>query len=109
MASLFADAGMIVITAFISPYASDRRKARSAAPELFHVVHIKAGVEACEMRDVKGLYKKARAGEIADFTGVTAPYEVPVNPELVLDTESAVIDDCVAQLIAYVEKHFGKL
>jgi bifunctional enzyme CysN/CysC len=109
VASLFADAGMIVITAFISPYASDRRKARSAAPELFHVVHIKAGVEACEQRDVKGLYKKARAGEIADFTGVTAPYEVPVNPELVLDTESTMIDDCVAQLIAYVEKHFGKL
>jgi bifunctional enzyme CysN/CysC len=109
VASLFADAGMIVITAFISPYASDRRKARSAAPELFHVVHIKAGVEACEMRDVKGLYKKARAGEIGEFTGISAPYEVPVNPELVLDTESAMIDDCVAQLIAYVEKHFGKL
>ncbi len=109
VAALFADAGMVVITAFISPYAEDRRKARVAAPQMFHTVHIKAGVEACEQRDVKGLYKKARSGEIRDFTGVSAPYELPENPELVLDTERTGIDDCVTKLIDYVNKHFGKL
>lgn len=108
VAALFADAGMVVITAFISPYAEDRRKARAAAHELFHTVHIKAGVEICESRDVKGLYKKARNGEINDFTGVSAPYEVPENPELVLDTEIMSIDDCIAELTAYVTKYFGK-
>jgi bifunctional enzyme CysN/CysC len=109
VAALFADAGMIVITAFISPYGEDRRKARAAAPELFHTVYIKAGVEICEQRDVKGLYQKARRGEIREFTGVSAPYEPPEHAELILDTETHSIDECVEQLLHYIEKEFGKL
>jgi bifunctional enzyme CysN/CysC len=107
VAALFADAGMIVITAFISPYSEDRRRARAAASEKFHTVYIKAGVDACEMRDVKGLYKKARSGEIGDFTGISAPYEIPENPELVIDTEAMSINDCTNLLIEYVRKNFG--
>ncbi len=107
VAALFADAGMIVISAFISPYGEDRRRARAAAPEQFHTVHIQADLATCEARDTKGLYKKARDGEISEFTGISAPYEIPDNPELVIDTAGATIDACVAQLLAYVEKHFG--
>jgi bifunctional enzyme CysN/CysC len=107
VAALFADAGMIVISAFISPYREDRHRARAAAPDLFHTVYINAGVEACEARDVKGLYQKARRGEIADFTGVSAPYEVPDNPELVINTETHSVAECVEQLLAYVKKHFA--
>jgi bifunctional enzyme CysN/CysC len=107
VAALFADAGMIVISAFISPYREDRHRARAAAAELFHTVHIKAGVETCEARDVKGLYHKARRGEIANFTGISAPYETPDNPELVIDTEAHSIEECVSQLLNYVQKHFS--
>jgi bifunctional enzyme CysN/CysC len=107
VAALFADAGMIVISAFISPYRADRHRARAAAAELFHTVYINAGVEACEARDVKGLYQKARLGEIADFTGVSAPYEIPDNPELVINTETHSVSECVEQLLAYVKKHFA--
>jgi bifunctional enzyme CysN/CysC len=103
--ALFAQAGTIVITSFISPYREDRRRVRSIAPEAFHMVYIKASLEACEKRDVKGLYKKARAGEIPEFTGVSAPYEEPENPDLVIDTEQYDIDTCVNQLVSYVEHH----
>lgn len=106
VAALFAKAGFIVITAFISPYKEDRRRARAAAPEYFHTIHIKADVDTCEQRDVKGLYKKARAGKIPDFTGVSAPYEAPENPELVIDTKSHSIDNCAQTLLAYVEREF---
>ena len=105
-AALFANAGMIVISAFISPYREDRKRARSAAPEHFHTVHIKADVATCEQRDTKGLYKKARAGTVLDFTGVSAPYEEPENPELVIDTMQHSVEECVAQLVAYVESQF---
>jgi bifunctional enzyme CysN/CysC len=107
VAALFADAGMIVMAAFISPYGEDRKRARAASPEKFHTVYIKAGVDACEMRDVKGLYKKARSGEINDFTGISAPYEVPESPELIINTETMNINDCTDLLIKYVQKHFG--
>lgn len=106
VASLFAQAGVIVITAFISPYAEDRKRARTAAPEYFNTVYIKADVETCEKRDVKGLYKKARAGKIIEFTGVSAPYEVPDNPELVVDTRNKDVESCVRELEAYVERNF---
>lgn len=106
VAALFAQAGVIVITAFISPYAEDRRRARAAAPDHFNVVHLQAPLEVCEARDVKGLYKKARAGEIKDFTGVSAPYEEPENADLVLDTAKNGIAACVEMLEEYVERNF---
>jgi len=103
VAALFADAGMVCITAFISPYQADRDRARTAAPDAFHEIYIKAGLEICEQRDPKGLYKKARSGEIAAFTGVSAPYEAPMYPEMVVDTETQSVDDCVARIVGYVE------
>ncbi len=106
VASLFADAGMIVIAAFISPYAEDRKRARTSAPDGFHTVYIEADVDTCESRDVKGLYKKARAGEIENFTGVTAPYEVPDNADLVVNTAELSIDQSVEKLMEYVQRYF---
>lgn len=103
VAALFARAGVIVITAFISPYREDRNRARAAAPEYFHNIYIKADVATCEQRDVKGLYKKARAGEISDFTGISAPYEEPENPELTVDTRQNSVEEAVVQLMEYVE------
>ncbi len=104
VAALFAKAGVIVIASFISPYREDRRKARAIAPNYFHNIYIKASVEACEKRDVKGLYKQARAGEIKDFTGISAPYEEPQNPDLTVDTEKNTVDENVAALVKYVER-----
>lgn len=106
VASLFAEAGMIVISAFISPYKKDRDRARTATPESFHSVYIKANIEDCEKRDPKGLYKKARAGEIKDFTGISAPYEEPENPDLVIDTTQHDIEHSLALLLDYVENNF---
>lgn len=107
VAKLFASAGVLVLTAFISPYRTDRDRARSIAPELFHEVYVAADVETCEGRDPKGLYKKARAGEIKDFTGVSAPYEEPVTPELTVDTADKTVNESVAELLAYVEANFS--
>jgi len=110
VAALFADAGFIVITAFISPYREDRDGVRAIKPEHFHEVYIDADVDTCERRDPKGLYKKARAGEIPEFTGISAPYEAPEKPELVVPTKSQSIDESTAVLIDYVEEQFvGKL
>ncbi len=87
VAKLFADAGILVMTAFISPYKSDRDMVRKSFPDGdFVEVFIDATIETCEERDVKGLYKKARAGEIKEFTGISAPYESPDKPELVINT-----------------------
>jgi adenylylsulfate kinase len=96
---LFVDAGLIVLASFISPLASMRSLARVKTGDSFIEVYVKADVETCYKRDPKGLYKKARAGEIPDFTGVTAPYEVPPSPDLVLDTERYSIEDC-ARILA---------
>ncbi|WP_207460742.1 adenylyl-sulfate kinase [Azospirillum sp. SYSU D00513] len=104
VAALFADAGMIVISAFISPYAADRARARAAAPGSFHEIHVKADLSTCEARDPKGLYKKARAGEIAEFTGISSPYEPPESPELVVDTAAEDVEACLARIIAYLEQ-----
>ncbi|TXH38332.1 MAG: adenylyl-sulfate kinase [Rhodospirillaceae bacterium] len=106
VAALFADAGMVVITAFISPYRSDRQRARNAAHGTFHEVYIKADLAACELRDPKGLYRRARQGEIGNFTGVSAPYELPEDPELVVDTQVQSVEACVQQVIAYIERKF---
>ncbi|MEE9209168.1 MAG: adenylyl-sulfate kinase, partial [Kiloniellales bacterium] len=106
VAALFADGGFICISAFISPYRADRERARHAAGEAFHEIFIDADLETCERRDPKGLYKKARRGEIEDFTGVSAPYEAPSAPELRVDTANHSIDECVAQILDYVESAF---
>lgn len=103
-AALMADAGLIAITAFISPYRADRRRARDAAKDAFHEVYIKADLSSCEKRDPKGLYKRARKGEIADFTGISAPYEEPEQAELVVDTQNNDIDSCVFQVVDYIEQ-----
>ena len=96
VAALFADAGFIVLTAFISPYRADRARARAAVerinPRGFHEVHVRAPLEVCEARDPRGLYERARAGKIADFTGVSAPYEPPDGPELTVDTGDRTIE-----------------
>ena len=106
VAALFADAGFVVIASFISPYRSDRERARSAAADMFHEVYIRADLRTCEARDPKGLYKRARAGQIPDFTGISAPYELPETPELTIDTTVAEVDACVRELVDYARKAF---
>jgi len=107
VAALFADAGMIAITAFISPYRSDRQRAREAAKGAFHEIYVEADVETCEQRDPKGLYKKARRGEIAEFTGLTAPYEAPDAAELTVDTRNLDIEKSIKRILDYVERHIA--
>jgi adenylylsulfate kinase len=105
MSKLFVDAGVIALTAFISPIREDRERARGLFPHGdFIEVYVKCSLEACEGRDVKGLYKKARAGEIPHFTGISSPYEAPANPEIVIDTESKSVEDCVAMMIEGLEQ-----
>lgn len=99
VAKLFVDAGLIVITAFISPYRADRDIVRSLmAPEDFLEVYVKCDLTICEQRDPKGLYQKARRGEIPEFTGISAPYEEPLRPEIVINTTQLDLNACVAQL-----------
>ena len=100
---LFADAGIITLTAFISPYRVDRDLARGLLRDgEFIEIFVRCPIEVCEKRDVKGLYSKARAGEIKGFTGVSAPYEEPVSPELVLDTAASSIYDAADEVIKYL-------
>jgi len=106
VATLFAQAGVIVITSFISPYRKDRKRARAAGGEYFNMVYVKADLKTCEARDPKGLYKKAITGEIAEFTGISAPYEEPDDPEIVVDTATLSIDESVTLLMDYVHKQF---
>ena len=110
VAALFADAGFIVISAFISPYRADRARAGAAATERgageFHEVYVAASLETCESRDPKGLYRKARTGEILDFTGISAPYEPPIDPALIVNTDSESVEACVDVLLDYVERYF---
>jgi len=101
VANLFADAGFIAITAFISPYRKDRNFCRELAGKgRFIEVYTKASLETCEKRDPKGLYKKALAGIIKDFTGINAPYEAPENPELVIDTDKETIEESAENVLA---------
>lgn len=103
VARLMNDAGLVVITAFISPYRADRAMARSIIGDArFIEVHVAAALEVCERRDPKGLYARARRGDIRDFTGVSAPYEAPECPDLVIDTAQASVDKCVQRLLAAV-------
>jgi bifunctional enzyme CysN/CysC len=107
VAALFARAGMLVITAFISPYREDRDRARSVAPELFHEVYVKADLAVCEDRDPKGLYKKARSGEIPEFTGISAPYEEPDSADLEVDTGTMDLSQSIEHMLRYVDVNFG--
>jgi adenylylsulfate kinase len=104
VAKLFTENGSIVLTAFISPYREDRDMVRAQMRDTdFIEVHVDCALEVCEERDPKGLYKKARAGEIPDFTGISAPYEAPLSPELTIRTDGATPEECVDQLFEYLE------
>ncbi len=106
MAKLFAQAGVITLTAFISPYYADRDRVRALlAPGDFVEVYCRCDLEVCEGRDVKGMYRKARMGEIRDFTGVSAPYEAPEHAELVIETGKLPLDECVNQVVQYLQNH----
>ena len=107
VAGLFADAGNLVIVSCISPYRQDRRTAREVFPEAFHEVYIKASPRTCAERDPKGLYKKATSGELPNFSGVSAPYEEPQNPNLIIDTETTTSLGASAVLVAYAIDKFG--
>lgn len=108
VAKLFADAGVIAITSFISPYAKDRDNARRIHREAglgFIECHVNTPIEVCEERDPKGLYKKARAGQLKGFTGIDDPYEVPSHPELLLNAGEKSVAECVADVINYLESN----
>jgi adenylylsulfate kinase len=106
VAQLFADAGVIAMTAFISPYRSDREKARALLPAgSFIEIYVQVSLQVAETRDVKGLYKKARLGEIKEFTGVSAPYEEPEHAELVIDTNSLSVEAGADLIISYLREH----
>lgn len=103
LSKLFLEAGVITLTAFISPFQADRLRVRQLVKQgEFIEVYCNAELEVCEQRDVKGLYAKARCGEISDFTGISSPYEAPVNPELVLNTGKDSLDYCVKQVLDYL-------
>jgi adenylylsulfate kinase len=105
VAKLFTDAGVVALTAFISPYRADRDQVRKIMAEGdFVEVHVDCPVEVCEQRDVKGLYKKARAGEIKEFTGISAPYEAPEKPELTINTAGQSVEESSKQILAYLER-----
>lgn len=104
VAKLMNDAGLIVLTSFISPFVRDRRSAREIIGDAFIEIYVSTPLEECERRDVKGLYKKARSGELSNFTGVNSPYEVPEHPEVVIDTSRGTMDECVEELLSQLKK-----
>jgi adenylylsulfate kinase len=105
VSKLFVESGQIVLTAFISPYKEDRNTVRELVEDdEFIEVYVKCSIEECEKRDPKGLYKKARNHEIPNFTGISAPYEAPDNPEFIVDSEKYSIEECADQLIEYLLK-----
>jgi adenylylsulfate kinase len=104
VANLFSDSGTLTLTAFISPFIEDREIARNIIGENFIEVWVKANLEVCEERDPKGLYKKARAGEIKNFTGIDSPYESPENPELIIETDKLDIEQSIDTIIDYLKQ-----
>ncbi len=104
MSKLFIEAGVIILTAFISPFRVDRDNARKISSPDFHEIYCDCSLEVCEQRDVKGLYKKARAGEIPFFTGIDSPYEVPERPELITQTDSG-LDESIDEVFTYIMEH----
>lgn len=105
VAKLFVDAGMITLSAFISPFRADRDAIREKLAERqFIEVYVKCSLEECEKRDVKGLYKKARKNEITDFTGISSPYEEPIHPELIIESDKLSVDEAVNKIIDHLRK-----
>jgi adenylylsulfate kinase len=103
-AGLMMEAGVITITAFISPFREDRNLVRrSLQQDDFIEIYCKASLEVCELRDIKGLYKRARSGEIKNYTGINSPYEAPINPELVINTESELLEESVSKVIDFLK------
>ncbi|MEN1970427.1 adenylyl-sulfate kinase [Lentibacillus sp. N15] len=106
VAKLMVDAGLITLTAFISPYRADRDNVRALLGDReFIEVYVKCGLKVCEERDPKGLYQKARAGEIKGFTGIDSPYEAPDDPEIIINTEQHTIEQSTRMIISYLEKY----
>lgn len=103
VAKLMNEAGLIVLTSFISPFANDRRRAKEIIGETFTEVYVSTPLEECERRDVKGLYAAAKSGKIEQFTGISSPYEVPQNPDLVIDTTGRELDECADELLTYLQ------
>ena len=105
VANLMVDAGVVVLAAFVSPYIKDRENIKNIVKDInFVEVYINTSLEECERRDVKGLYKKARAGEIKNMTGISAPYEPPVNPSIEIKTETLSIDEAVSEILIKIDK-----
>ncbi len=105
VSKLMMEAGFIIMTAFISPFREDRIEVRNLIPNGdFIEIYCKASLETCEARDVKGLYKRARAGEIKNYTGINSPYEVPENADLIIDTEQETIENSVSIIISFLKK-----
>lgn len=103
VAKLMVDAGVIALTAFISPFRTDRDRVRAMMmPDEFIEIYCQCAVEVCEMRDVKGLYQRARTGEVKEFTGISSPYEAPLSPELTVDTATQPLHVCVAQVLDHL-------
>lgn len=100
------DAGLIVLTSFISPYRLDRRMAREIIGDSFVEIYVSTPLEECERRDVKGLYQKAKAGMISNFTGVSSPYEVPEQAEITVDTSKYTLNECVDHIMKELERYF---
>jgi adenylylsulfate kinase len=106
MCKLFIEAGVIALTAFISPFGEDRKKLRQmVGNDDFIEIYCNASLDVCEARDVKGIYAKARRGEIREFTGISSPYEIPDDPEIIVETGSAALDDCVNGILEYLQKN----
>ena len=104
VSKLMMESGLIVMTAFISPFNKDRNEARKLiSSEDFIEIYCKASIETCETRDVKGLYKRARKGEIANYTGIDSPYEAPENPELIIDTDNQSLEESVFTILSFLE------
>jgi bifunctional enzyme CysN/CysC len=102
VAALLADAGLVVLVAMISPFAADRDAARRVGGVDFREVFVKASLGVCEARDPRGLYRRARSGQIPEFTGVSSPYEPPTSPDLVIDTEQIDVDGAVSRLVTFI-------
>lgn len=110
ISKLFFDAGIITLVTFISPFANERTAARSLfRPHEFVEVYVKASIEAAESRDPKGLYKKARSGQIKNFTGIDSPYEIPIDPDIILDTENYSPDQCASYLFDKIGDRINRL
>ena len=105
VSALMKDAGLIVLSAFVSPYTKDREFVRTSCKNDFSEIFVRTPLEVCEQRDVKGLYAKARAGEISDFTGISAPFEEPSSPELDVPTHTMSIEEATHMVVSYVIKH----